>query len=242
MVQCGKAGLYVGARAHFGRGAKQHTHLSFPYLCKKLCFLSLCLCIVNKGDFLRRYALGHQLLLHIVVDIEGAISLWGRQVAEYKLRPLDFLRVLPNLQHIPDTGIDLTFRIVRQRRIRQPLIQGQLAAIRGDFEHIVLARLHLPVAYRFGPFPQVGHQIPLEVAGGGNFGDFLRRRNRQAQHIRRLNVSSLPPHGHEFRKIEKLCKPGLTAKARPFRGHLQSSDGFAKVGRPTIEMLQAAGL
>lgn len=139
---------------------------------QKLRFLSLCLCIVNKGDFLRRYALGHQLLLHIVVDVEGTIPLWGRQVTEYKLRPLDFLRVPPNLQHIPDTGIDLTFRIVRQRRIRQPLIQGQLAAIRGNFEHIVLARLHLPVAYRFGPLPQVGHQIPLEVAGGGNFGDF----------------------------------------------------------------------
>ena len=118
MVQRGKAGLDVGSRAHFSRGAKQHTHLAFPHFCKKLCFLNLRLCIVNKGDFLRRYALGHQLLLHIVVDVEGTVPLWGGQVAKYKLRPLDFLRVPPDLQHIPDAGIDLAFRIVRQRRVR----------------------------------------------------------------------------------------------------------------------------
>ena len=132
-VQRGKAGLDVGARAHFGRGTEQHPHLSFPHLCKKLRFLNLCLCIVNKGDFLWRYALGHQLLLHIVVDVEGTIPLWGRQVAEYKLRPLDFLRIPPYLQHIPDAGVDLAFRIVRQRRVRQPLIQSKFTSIRGDF-------------------------------------------------------------------------------------------------------------
>ena len=196
---------------------------------------------MDKGDFFRRYSLGHQLLLHIVVDIKGTVPLWGGQVAEYKLRPLDFHRIPPYLQHIPDAGVDLAFRIVRQRWVRQSLIQSKFTAIRGDFQHIVLAWLHFTIAYCFGPFSQVGHQIPLEVAGGGDFGDFFRLRNRQAQHIRRLNVSGLPPHGHEFREIEKLCEPGFTAKAGSLWSQLKGRDGFAKVCRPAIEMLQAAG-
>ena len=133
MVQRGKAGLDVGARAHFCRGAKQHTHLAFPHFCKKLRFLNLCFCVMDKGDFFRWYALGHQLLFHIVVDIKGTVPLWGGQIAEYKLCPLNFLRIPPYLQHIPDAGVDLAFRIVRQRRVRQSLIQSKFTAIRGDF-------------------------------------------------------------------------------------------------------------
>ena len=114
---------------------------------------------MDKGDFLRRDALGDELgtdvlvHAHLHADALGVLgcllrlpillfrlglqlrglALGGGQVAEHQLRTPIVGTLLPNLEHIVDAGIDLAVRVVRQQRIHQPLVQGQLAAVIGNF-------------------------------------------------------------------------------------------------------------
>ncbi len=50
--------------------------------------------------------------------------------------------VLPDLQHIPHTGIQFAGRVIGQQRIHQPLVKADFPAVIRDAEHVVLGRIH----------------------------------------------------------------------------------------------------
>ena len=152
MVECRKACLHIRASAHFCRRSEQNAHLTLAYLCEKFRFLVFRFCIVDKRDLFGRHALFHQLLLDVLIHIERAITLWGRQVREDELCAVLLRRVLPDLIHILNTHIDLAFRVVRQCRVCKALIQRQLASVRCDLEHIILFGFHHAAANGFGSF------------------------------------------------------------------------------------------
>ena len=51
MMHRHKQRLDVGASSHLCSAAQQHTHLSAAYLGEKFCFLVLCICVVDKGEY-----------------------------------------------------------------------------------------------------------------------------------------------------------------------------------------------
>ena len=228
--------LDVGASSHFLGAADQYPNLPPAYLGEQLRLLRFGVGVVNKSDLLRGNPLGDQLGLNIVIDVEFAVVFGGREVAENKLGPPNVRAVTPLGQDILDTGIDLAVRVVRQEGILQTLVQSQLAAIRGDFQHIVLVRLHFSVPHGLRPFAQLRHHFLLKAAGFGGDGDVLRLRGGELQHIRRLNVSGLFPDVNKLREIVEFGEPGLGTKARALRLQLHSRDLLAKIRRPVVKM------
>ena len=57
-----------------------------------------------------------------------------------------------------------------------------------------------------------------------------------------LNVGDLAELLHEFRDIDEPGKPGVQPVAGAVRGEFHRGDGFAKRGRPGIEMVHLEGL
>ena len=98
--------------------------------------------VVNELNFAFRHPGGNQFLANIIVDIEVAIIFRCREVAEQMLCQLLLFAFFPNLQHVPNTGVQLAVGVVRQNRVHQTDIQTDLSAIVGDAEHIILRRIH----------------------------------------------------------------------------------------------------
>ena len=192
---------------------------------------------MDKCNLFGRNTLRHQFLLDVIVHIKGAIPTGRRQVAEHKLCAFLGFGILPDLQHIFNTGIDFAVWVIGQFRKGQPLIQSQLAPVRCDLEHIVLFGFHQPVAYILRTFSQFGNQFLLKFTGLCDHRDVFRFGNRQLQHLSSLDVRRLLPHGHEFREVKKLGKPGLGTESAAFRCQLQSRDRFAKRRRPAIKVV-----
>ena len=65
-----------------------------------------------------------------------------RNIAEYQLGQLVSFAIPPDLHDIVHTLIDLCAGFVRQQLVDNPLVQSQLAAIRGYLEHIILGRVN----------------------------------------------------------------------------------------------------
>ena len=89
------------------------------------------------------------------------LALGSGQVAEHELRQLIRLPVLPDAVDVVHAQIDLAVRVVRQVGVDYPLIEAQLAPIRGDFEHIVGACVHAPRVDFCGAFGQFLHHLLL---------------------------------------------------------------------------------
>ena len=92
-------------------------------------------------------------------------TLRGGQVAEHELCQLVRLSVLPDAVDIVHAAIDLAVRVVRQIGIYDALIEAQLAPIRGDLEHIVLACVHAPRVNFCGALGQLLHHLLLQRRG-----------------------------------------------------------------------------
>ena len=107
---------------------------------------------MDKSNFFCRNAPCNQLRLDVVIDIKRTVIFWGAHITEQKLRQTAFLSFLPYPEHISHTGIELAVRIVRQKRIHQPLVKPDFSAIRSNFEHIVLGRINLPAVDSSRPF------------------------------------------------------------------------------------------
>ena len=56
--------------------------------------------------------------------------------------------------------------------------------------------------------------------------------------VRCFNVRNLLEHGHQFREVEKLCKPGASTVAGALRGQFDGSGGLSKSGCPAVEVGQ----
>ena len=254
VVECRQTLLAVGARPHFCSRAEENAYLTLSDICEQFCFLIFGFGLVYERDLLFRYAHSDQLCPDILIDIlerghfvctvlllrhlDRTCISGCRQVAENHLCTFLLRRVLPHLIHVLNAHIDLAFRVIRQVRIGQPLIQRQLSAIRRDLEHIVLARFHHSAADQFGPFAQVSHHVLLIGAGLCHHRDALMLRHRQLQHIRCLNVCGLPPHCHQFRQIKESGKSCAGTKAGALRGKLHGRHRFTEGSRPAVKMRQ----
>ena len=72
-------------------------------------------------------------------------------------------KFLPEPEHLLHRGIDLAALLIRQKRIDEPLVQRQLAAIICNFQHIVLAGVYVSVPHRLGALAQFSHHFPLRL-------------------------------------------------------------------------------
>ena len=92
-------------------------------------------------------------------------TLRGGKVAEHELRQLLRLSVLPDAVDVVDAEIDLAVRVVRQVGVDDALIEAQLAPIRGNLEHIVLACVHDTRVNFCGALGQLLHHLLLQRRG-----------------------------------------------------------------------------
>ena len=90
-----------------------------------------------------------------------------------------------------------------------------------------------------GTFRKLAYHFLLILRGMNNHRLIVCFRPGQVQLIRCLDISDFGEQLHQFRKIEKLCKPGPGTIAGPFRGKLDSRCGFPKRGSPAIELTEA---
>ena len=108
---------------------------------------------MDEGDFLFRYSALDQLCFYILVYME-AFSLWGRQVAEQELGQFFRRRIPPDPQHTVYAGVGLAHGVIRQKAVEHPLVQGQLAPVAGDAQHIILGGLDAARPHRLRPIRQ----------------------------------------------------------------------------------------
>ena len=106
-------------------------------------------------------------------------TLRGRQVAEHELRQLLRLPVLPDAVDVVHAQIDLAVRVIRQVGVDYPLIEAQLAPIRGDLEHIVGACVHDTRVNFCGALGQLLHHLLLQRRGLADLVVVYRRRRGQ---------------------------------------------------------------
>ena len=241
VVECAQPRLYVSACAHFLGAAHQHTNRTAADFAEQLSLLSFRIGIMDELYLLFGNAARHQLVPNIVVHIK-AVRAGRAQIAENHLRGALRLCLFPNGKDPLHAGIRLAVGVIGQKRIHQPLIQRQLAAIIRDAQHVVLIRGYQAVAHRLGPLTQRRYHLTLQFTGrqlhnrGLAACDF---RDRQLQHISGLNVGTLLEHIHKLGQIVKLCKPCFGAVAVALGGQLNRGNALAKRRGPRIKVQQA---
>ena len=169
-------------------------------------------------------------------------TLRGRQVAEHELRQLLRLPVLPDAVDVVHAQIDLAVRVVRQVGVDYPLVEAQLASVRGDLEHIVGACVHAPRVDFCGALGQLLHHLLLQRRGLADLVVVDRRRRGKVKLVGGLDVRRLPKQVHQLRQVKELGKPRPRPVACPLRGKLDGGGGFPKGGGPTVEVGQTVAL
>ena len=209
MVQSDELLLAVGAGAHALGAAQQDTHLTAPHFAEQIFLLHLALGVVDEGDFVFGNAQFQQFRANIIINAEGAVILWGGQVAENHLGGTLVSGALPDLKHIFGALGGFAVGGAGQHGVDEPLVQRQLAAIVGYHQHIVHAAVYLAVADFLSALRQRRHDLFLIL--GGFQGDIvvMRLRHGELEHIRRLNVRHIFENGHQLRQVIKLGKPCL---------------------------------
>ena len=107
---------------------------------------------MDKCDFFLRYTGLDEFGADILIHVEGSIVFRCAEVTKQQLGQLIRLSFLINPKYISHTGIELTVRVIRQKRIHQPLIQPQLSAIRCDFQHVIDRRVYHTGMHSRRPF------------------------------------------------------------------------------------------
>ena len=169
---------------------------------------------MDELNFAFRHPGGDQFFANIIVDIEIAIILRCREVAEQKLCQLLLLAIFPNLQHVPNAGVQFAVGVIRQQGIHQANIQTDLSAIVGDTEHIILGRIHRAGVDFRSALAQFLHHFFLNFGRFRHHGFKLCIRHRQMKLVAGFNVGNLFEHRHQFWEVEKLRKPGARTIAR----------------------------
>ena len=116
---------------------------------------------MDKLDLVFRHTGGNQLFANVIVDIEVTIVLGCREIAEQKLGQLLLFALLPDLQHILHTDVQLAVGVIRQHGVHQTNVQADFSAIVGDAEHIVLRGIHSAGMDLCGTFAQFLHHLFL---------------------------------------------------------------------------------
>ena len=95
----------------------------------------------------------------------GRAGFRGGQIAEHELGQPVRLPVLPDAVDVVHAAIDLAVRGIRQVGVYDALIEAQLAPIRGNLEHIVLACVHDTRVNFCGALGQLLHHLLLQRRG-----------------------------------------------------------------------------
>ena len=193
---------------------------------------------MDELDFILRHTGGDQLFANVIVDIEVAVVFGCREVAEQKLGQLLLFALLPDLQHVLHTDVQLAVGIIRQHGIHQAHVQADLSAIVGDTEHIVHGRIYDARVDICGTFAQFLHHFFLEVGRFCHHGLKLCFGHRQMKLVRCFNVRNLLEHGHQLRQVEELGKSRSCPIAGSFRGKLNDRGRLTKGGGPAVEVGQ----
>ena len=160
--------LDVGADAHLLGGADQDGDPAGPAGGEQLRLVPVGLGLVDEPDRLRGQAAGDELVAELVVGVPARPG--SAQVAEHQLqrsahrvRDAAGVEVLVVLVRCPDRGDPVGGRgdLARGglRQAEQPQVQRGAAAVAGDLEHVVLVRVHGPVADLGGPVAEVAHVV-----------------------------------------------------------------------------------
>ena len=108
-----KSGLDVGARSHFRRASKQNSHIARAHFGEQCRLFRFGVGVVDELDLVFRHSGGNQLFANVIVDVEIAIVLWCREVAEQKLCQLLIFALLPDFQHVLHTDVQLAVGVIR---------------------------------------------------------------------------------------------------------------------------------
>ena len=240
VVECAQPRLYVGASAHLLGTAHQHANRTAADFAEQFSLLSFRIGIMDELYLILGDAARHQFVPNIVVHIK-AVRAGRAQIAEDHLRGALRLCLFPNGKDPLHAGIRLAVGVIGQKRIHQPLVQRQLAAIIRDAQHVVLIWGNQAVAHRLSPLTQRRHHLPLQLAGRQLHNRRLAARDlgdRQLQHIGGLNVGTLLEHVHKLGQIVKFCKPRFGAVAVSLGGQLNRGNALAKRRGPRIKVQQ----
>ena len=176
VMKCHQTVLHIGACAHLGGAAQKDTHLTGTNFREQLLFPHFGVGFMDKSNLVGRHPLGNELLTNIVIHRKGRFLLrqrystfqcvkqWiiqrfrrlacrsfclrGRNVAEHQLGQLVSFAIPPDLHDVVHALIDLCARFIRQHLVDDSLVKPQLAAIRGNLEHIVLGRVNGSAVYQ----------------------------------------------------------------------------------------------
>ena len=231
--------LYVGSGPHLLGASDQHPHLALVHPAKQQLLLRLGIRVMDKGNFILRDTLIHELLFQIVIYVERAVFGGRGQVAEHKLGGTLFFGLFPDFVDVPGADGHLAVWVVGSQRIDKTHIQGQLAPIVGNAQHIVHMGVNTSAPDFFRPFRQPFHHLLLKLGRLDDLGVEVGLWHGKMEHIRRLDVGHLFESGHQLRQIEKFGKPGLGPIAGALRGQLDGGDGFSKVAGPIVKMDEA---
>ena len=161
---------------------------------------------MDKGHLTFRHACGQQLCFDVIINIELPIVFRGRKITEQQLCQFLLPAVLPDLQHIPHTGVQFAGRVIGQQRIHQPLVKADFPAVIRDAEHVVLGRIHSTGMHLGCTLTQILHHFFLDVRRFYNHRFKLCFRHREMKLVAGLDICCFFEHRHQFRQVEELRK------------------------------------
>ena len=236
VVQGDELCLDVGAGAHLLRGADEHPDLAGAGLAEEFLLLGLGGGGVDEGNLAFGDALLQELLLQIVVDVKTTVVVRRGEIAEDKLGRTLFLGPLPDLVDVLRAGGNLAVVVIRQPGVHEALVQGELASVVGDQQHVVLVGGDHLVPYLLGTLREAFHHLLLGLRGLEHHMAVVGFGNRELQHVGGLDIRGLLEHGHELGQIVETGKAGLGAVAGALRGKLDGRDGLTKGRGPGIKI------
>ena len=264
VMKCHQTVLHIGACAHLGGAAHKHTHLTGTDFGEQLLFPHLGIGLMDKSDLISRHPLGNELLTNIVIYRKGRFLLrqrhsafqcvkqWiiqrfrrlacrsfclrCRNVAEHQLGQLVSFAVPPDLHDVVHALIDLCARFIRQHLVDDPLVQPQLAAIRGNLEHIVLGWVNGSTVYQRCPFRKGLDHFLLMFGRLRHDVVVFHLRGGQVQLVGGLDVRHFFEQVHQLRQIKELAESRSCPVAGAFRCQLQCCDGLPESRSPAVEV------
>ncbi len=144
------------------------------------------------------------------------------------------------MEHLGDAlggGRDLG-RAVRHLA-HQAKVEGRLAPVPGDLQHVVLLRPHRPGAHPLGPLGQSGHVGRQPVGGSHHHGlgpAAGKGRADQGEGVGAANVSHRGEHAQQLGDVAEAGEATGEAIGGAVGCQLQGGEGAPEGGRPGIEM------
>ena len=140
-------------------------------------------------------------------------------------------------KYVVDAHIHLAVRVIRKKRVDNPLIQSQFSCVVRDRKHIVNFWVYA-IVNRRGPSCKLLNQLLLFLRRKRLFDMVFYFRHRQMKLVGGLDIGGFPEHGHQLRKVEEAGK-ACPGPVFALRGQLHLCHRFTEDRGPAIEVFQA---